>query len=180
MFLRPVVSAAIGLGAIVATSACDTQRASAKPRVISARDTAEQVLYGARSALAANGVRRGDVAGDTVLVFDAATRFEFDGLRATFISPLGRPLGQLTAPSGTYRVPGGVVAHGATTIVSDTLPRRIQAHWVRYDPATNEIASDSQFIATAGTRRLSGIGFIADPGLFSVKCQKQCVGSLGP
>lgn len=169
-----------GLGVIAAAVACDTQKVAANPRVISPRDTAEQVLFGARSTLASNGVRRGDVTGDTVLVFDAATRFEFQGFRVTFISALGRPLSQLSAPGGTYRVPGGIVAHGATVIVSDTLQRRLHSHDVRYDPETNQLASDSQFVATAGTRQLSGIGFTADPGLFTVKCQKQCTGSLGP
>ena len=176
-----VVRATLGL-AMVALAACDARQSSAKPRVTTARDSAEQVMYGARSVLATNGVRRGELSGDTVMAFDAATRFEFQGLRAQFTTTLGRPLGLLTAPSGTFHVgPGMVVeAHGRVAIVSDTTHRRIDVTTAHYDLSKNQIASDSAFVASAGTRRLSGIGFTADPGLFTVKCSKNCVGSLGP
>jgi hypothetical protein len=176
-----VVRATLGLAA-AGLAACDARQSAAKPSVTTARDSAEQVLYGGRSVLAANGVRRGEISGDTVMTFDAATRFEFRGLRAQFTTTLGRPLSLLTAPTGTYHV--GVTniieASGRVAIVSDTLRRRIDATTARYDLAKNQIASDSVFTATAGTRRLSGVGFTADPGLFTVKCLKNCVGSLGP
>lgn len=175
-----VVRTAGVLATVLLVSACETQKVSANPRTGTSRDSAEQVLFGGRSVLASNGLRRGDVSGDTVLVFDAATRFEFQGLRVQFLTTLGRPLALLTAKSGTYRVPGGVVAHGAVAIVSDTARRRIDGSWVRYDLDKNQLASDSAFIGWAGTRRLSGVGFTADPGLFSVKCVTRCVGSLGP
>src|ERR1041385_7679869 len=97
-----VVRAALGLSAVCWVVACDTSQVSANPRTASARDSAEQVLYGGRSVLAFNGLRRGDIAGDTVLVFSAATRFELQGLRAQFMTTLGRPLGVMTAPTGTY------------------------------------------------------------------------------
>ena len=176
-----VVRATLGLAAIV-LAACDARKASARPQATTARDSAEQVLYGARSVLATNGIRRGDVSGDTVMAFDAATRYEFQGLRAQFTTSLGRPLSLLTAPSGTYHIgPSMVVeAHGRVSIVSDTLRRRIDVTTARYDLSKNQLASDSPFVATAGTKRLSGVGFTADPGLFTVKCVKDCVGSLGP
>jgi hypothetical protein len=178
---RAVVRATLVLAA-AGLAACDPRKSPANPRAPIARDSAEQVLYGARTVLATNGVRRGEVSGDTVLSFDAATRFEFQGLRAQFTTTLGRPLGLLTAPSGTFHVSPvmSIEAHGRVAIVSDTLRRRIDATTARYDVSTNQLASDSAFVATAGTRRLSGIGFTADPGLFTVKCLKNCVGSLGP
>jgi len=176
-----LVRIAGGLAAVLAVAACDTGKVSALPLTGTTRDSAEQVMYGGRSVLASNGLRRGEIAGDTVMSFAAATRFEFQGLRASFVSPLGGPLGTLTAPTGTYRVPGGAFdAHGAVTITSDTTHRRIEGAAVHYDPAKNQLSSDSAFVATSGTRRLTGIGFTADPGLFSVKCAQRCSGSLGP
>ena len=176
-----VVRATLGL-AVVVLAACDARKVSANSRVTTGRDSAEQVLYGARSVLATNGVRRGEVSGDTVMAFDAATRFEFQGLRTQFTTTLGRPLSLLTAPSGTFRIGAAMTieAYGRVAIVSDTLRRRIDVTTARYDLANNQLASDSPFVATAGARRLSGVGFTADPGLFTVKCLKNCVGSLGP
>jgi hypothetical protein len=137
-------------------------------------------MYGARSVIAFNGLRRGMISGDTVMSFDASTRFEFRGFRAQFTTTLGRPLGTLTSLTGTYRVAGtAVVAHGPVAITSDTTRRRIDGVAVRYDVATNRLASDSPFVATSGTRKLSGVGFTADPGLFTVKCLQRCTGSLG-
>ena len=177
--VRATLGFAFAVGALA--SACDTRQRSPLPPTGTARDSAEQVLYGGRSVLASNGIRRGDLSGDTVMVFDAATRFEVQGLHAAFISTLGRPLSTLTSPSGTYRVAHGEFdAHGSVSIASDTTRRQIAGSWVRYDVAKNQLSSDSAFVATSGTRKLSGVGFTADPGLFSVKCLQRCTGSLGP
>src|SRR5678815_3519294 len=158
-----IVRAAIGLAAIafiaVAFAAgCNTPQVSANTRTQTPDDSVEQVLFGAR---------RGEVAGDTVSTFDAATRFEFHGVHAVFTSPLGRPLGTLTSGTGTYRVGHALFdAHGRVTIVSDTTRRRLEGNTVHYDVVQNRLSSDSAFVATAGTRRLTGIGFTADPALF--------------
>ena len=172
---------AAGLAALVTGSACNEPQTPADPRGGNARDSVEQVLFGGRTVLAHDGIRRGDVAGDTVLSFDALTRFEFRGLRAQFTTSLGRPLGTLTAPSGTYRIAEGAVdMRGKVVIVSDTTRRRLDATAVRFDIAKNQLSSDAPFTATAGARKLAGVGFTADPGLFTVKCLKECSGSLGP
>lgn len=176
-----VVRARLGCLALLSAWACDTSDMAASPRGATAPDSAEQILYGGRTVLAYNGLRRGDVVGDTVVSYDALTRFEFHGMRAQFTTALGRPLSTLAAPSGTYRIASGSIeARGRVTITSDTTRRRLDGTAVRFDVATNQLASDSPFVATAGTRRLTGVGFTADPGLFTVKCVKSCTGSLGP
>ena len=180
-----IVRAAIGLAAIAFiavafVAGCNTPQVSANTRTQTPDDSVEQVMFGARTVLVSSGTRRGEVAGDTVSSFDAATRFEFHGVHAMFTNPLGRPLGTLTARSGTFRVGHALFdAHGQVTIVSDTSRRRLEGNTVRYDVGQNRLSSDSAFVATAGTRRLTGVGFTADPGLFSVKCLQSCTGSLG-
>ena len=170
-----------GLIGVLLTAGCDTAKVAALPRTGTSRDSADQVLYGGRSVLAWSGLRRGEVTGDTVMSFDASTRFEFRGLRASFTTTLGRPLSILTAPAGTYRIPSGALeAHGSVSIASDTSHRRLDGVAIRYDPAKNQVLSDSAFTVTGGMRRLSGVGFTADPGLFSVKCAQRCTGSLTP
>jgi hypothetical protein len=176
-----LVRAALAVAASAAVaSGCDTSQVAANPGTTTARDSADQVLYGGRTVLAHNGLRRGDLIGDTVLVFDAATRFEFRKVRGDFITSLGRPLSTLTAPSGTLRIASSVVdTHGAAAIVSDTTKRRLDGVDIRFDITKNQFSSDTVFTATSGARKLSGVGFTADPGLFTVKCQRQCTGSLG-
>src|SRR4051812_12865507 len=97
----PVV---IGMAAVAVAWACNSPQRSAIPNTGTARDSADQVLYGAHSVLTFNGLRRGEISGDTVMSFDAATRFEFRGFRAQFTTTLGRPLSSMTAPAGMYRI----------------------------------------------------------------------------
>ena len=169
-----------GIIAILALMlACDGQRISAEYSR-SPTDSAEQVMYNGRTIITSNGVRRGEVFGDTVGTYESVTRFRFHPLRVRFSTALGRPLALLSAPQGEYSlVTGTVVTTGSVTIVSDTTARRLVTQAVRYDAARNMIESDSAFTATAGARTMSGVGFTTDPGLFAVKCLKQCVGSLG-
>ena len=176
-----IVSAAIGLAALAGATACNSPQVSANTPTGTASDSAEQVMFGARTVLASNGVRRGELSGVRVSTFDAATRFEFQGFHALFVDTLGRPRGTLFAPKGTYRIAtAGFETEGRGIVESDTTRRRLEGTAIRYDAMQNRLSSDSAFVATAGTRRLSGVGFTADPGLFSVKCLQKCTGSLGP
>jgi LPS export ABC transporter protein LptC len=167
--------------AIALLTACESQRISTNAQGRTAADSAEQMMFNARTVITSNGVRRGEASGDTVTTFDALTRFQFHPLTVRFSTPTERPLAVLTAPSGVYEIEKSTLqANGPVTLVSDTTRRRIEARWVRYDAVRNQLASDSAFTATSGARRLTGVGFTTDPGLFSVKCLQQCAGSLSP
>ena len=165
------------LGSI--TAACDDPVTTIDVRTGTVRDSADQIMYGVRAAVAHAGLRRGELVADTGLSLDAATRFELRGIRVQFTSTLGRPLGVLTTREGTFYLNRALLeTRGPATIVSDTSGRNISGGWVRYDATANELASDSPFVATGRGRRLTGVGFTADPGLFTVRCAKQCTGSL--
>lgn len=167
------------LGNFVA--ACDDPATTAEVTTGTLRDSAEQVIYGVRAVVAHSGLRRGELTADTGLSLDAATRFELRGIRVQFTSTLGRPLGLLTTREGTFWLNTPLLeTRGTATIASDTSGRRISGGWVRYDVSANRLLSDSPFVGTGQGRRLSGVGFTADPGLFTIKCAKQCSGSLTP
>lgn len=179
-----MIRAPLVLGFVIAPAviaACQAQPTSTPARQQTLADSADHVMYNARMLIAANGVRRGEVSGEVVLSLDAASRFDFRPLRAAFITPLGRPLASVSAPGGEYTLATAILkTRGDVVITSDTARRRIDAKAVVYDPARNQFTSDSTFTATAGTRKLTGVGFTADPGLFSIKCLQGCKGSLGP
>jgi len=162
-------------------AACDDPAATVDATTGTVRDSAEQMMYGVRSALTHEGLRRGELTADTALSLDAATRFELRGIRVLFTSTLGRPLGQLTARDGTFWLNRALLeTRGTVTVASDTSGRNVSGAWIRYDAGANQLMSDSPFVATGRGRRLTGVGFTADPGLFTVKCAKQCSGSLSP
>ena len=166
--------------ALAILAACEGQRISAERQAKNAADSVEQLLYNASTVLTANGVRRGDMHGDTVSTFESMTRFRFRRIEVRFTTPTGRPLAVLTAPLGEYWLPTGTLVTADTvTVVSDTSGRRLVAEALRYDVARNQLVSHSSFTATSGTRSLTGVGFTSDPGLFTIKCAARCVGSLG-
>jgi LPS export ABC transporter protein LptC len=162
--------------------ACERQTTSASPTQRTAADSADQVMHNARMIIASNGVRRGEASGDSILSFEAATRFDIRPMRVRFGTALGRPLAVLTAPGGgVYSITASALeTRGQVTIASDTSHRQVTTTALRYDPVRDELASDSAFTATAGARRLEGVGFTADPGLFTIRCLQRCIGSLGP
>lgn len=169
------------IGAATIAGACGDSRGSGDTGTRTPGDSAEQVMFGARTVLTSAGVRRGELTADTAITFDAATRFELHSVRATFATGLLRPLGTLTTAAATYRVaPATLDARGPVVIASDTMRRRLEGAWVRYDSERNQLSSDSAFVATGSGRRLSGVGFVSDPGLFNVRCTSRCTGSLGP
>ena len=170
------------LTALTLTSvACTSQSTSAAPQQRTAADSADQIMYNTRMILTSNGIRRGEAYGDTILSFAAGARFDLRPMRIQFATALGRPLALVTASGGEYSVPRSLLeTRGPVTVTSDTARRRITTTALRYDPATNRLVTDSAFTATAGTRRMTGVGFTADPGLFSIKCTQRCSGSIGP
>ena len=168
--------------ALLATVACDgrpVQTTVSKPTLV---DSADQVLFNGKTTITADGVRRGEISGDTIATFDQLTRFTIIKMQVQFVTPLGRPLAQMSAPVGRYSLRTGAITtqRGASVLIqSDTARRRMFATNVTYDAGKNQISSNDAFILTTGTnRKTTGTGFTADPGLFAIKCKAQCQGPL--
>ena len=63
-------------------------------------------------------------------------------------------------------------ARGNVVVVS-TDGRKLTTPHLRYDPAKNEISSDSTFkLIESGGRTTEGVGFLADPDLNNVRVLK--------
>lgn len=55
-------------------------------------------------------------------------------------------------------------------VLTSTDGRRLTSQHLRYDPGRNEVASDSAFVLTEASGRVSdGIGFVADPDLNTIR-----------
>ena len=167
--------------ALLATIACDGKPVQTTQRAATLVDSAEQVMFNGKTTITANGVRRGEIAGDTIASFDQLTRFTVLKMRVQFVTPLGRPLAQMSTAVGRYSLRTGAITtqRGTSVLIqSDTAGRRMFAKDVTYDAVKNQIASNGEFILTSGKRKTTGTGFTADPGLFVVKCKSQCQGPL--
>ena len=142
-----------------------------------AADTADQVMYGARSVLTDRGLMRAELLADTAYFYDENTRIEMRQVHLTFYTQTGVKNAVLTSRAGTYNTRlGNMEARGDGVVVSED-GRRLTSPQLRYTQARNEISSDSTFTLKEPGRTLEGIGFTSDPNLNTVRCLRACRGA---
>lgn len=142
-------------------------------------DSSDQVMFNARFNLTDKGLMRAQLQAARAYFFDESTRAELETVNTTFFSAGGEKEAVLTAKRGSYSSRGGgMIARGNVIVISET-GRRLTTAELRYDPAANEVASDSAFVLTEPGRRLEGVGFRADPNMNNVRVLKGARGSAG-
>jgi LPS export ABC transporter protein LptC len=170
------------LAAMVAASSAAACTDTKSPPVVPTTplaDSADQIMYRARSVLTDRGVQRADLLADTAYFFDENTRIEMRQVNTTFFRPTGAKNAVLTARQGTYNTRlGNMEARGNVVVVSED-GRRLTTEQLRYDQQKNEISSDSAFVFTETGRRLEGVGFTSDPDMTRMRCMASCRGSYG-
>lgn len=143
-------------------------------------DSADQIMFGARSLITDEGLLRAELLADTAFFFDENTRIEMLDVDLTFYTAQGEKSAVLTSREGTYNTRANrMEARGTVVIVSED-GRELRTEQLRYDQVRNEISSDSAFVATErGGRRVQGVGFVSDPDMNNVRCLASCSGIGG-
>jgi LPS export ABC transporter protein LptC len=170
------------LGALVlaGTSACQKGDAVAVSARATAVDSADQVMFGARSLITKEGVIKAELFADTALFFDDNTRIVMRGVRTFFHSVTGERNTELTSRFGTYNTRLASMEARGDVVVHAKDGRVLYTDELRYDQARNLISGDSAFTLTQpGGRKLEGIGFISDPNMTSVQVLKAARGAAG-
>lgn len=143
-------------------------------------DSADQVVFGARSKMTDGGVSKSDLYADTAYFFDDNTRIEMRGhVLVTFYTDVGAKNAVLTSKEGTYNNRTGNMEARGNVIVNTVDGRHLTTPVLRFNQTHNEISSDSAFVTTDSTRRLTGIGFTSDPNMNNIHCLKACSGLGG-
>jgi LPS export ABC transporter protein LptC len=132
-------------------------------------DSADQLMFGVWFLLTDAGVKRAEVRGDTAYLYEESTRSDLRKVKTDFFKVTGEKDATLTSLTGTYSSRLGTMEARGQVVVITTDGRRLETPHLRYDPARNEISSDSAFVLTQTDRRLEGIGFISDPDLNNIK-----------
>ncbi len=142
-------------------------------------DSADQVMFGVRFNLTDQGLARAYLTADTAVFLNSNTRVELFKVNTTFYTATGAKNGVLTARQGTYYTQNGtMIGRGDVNVVTDD-GRTLKSPEVKYDQRTNEISSDSAFVATEPSRRIEGVGFRSDPNLRNVRVLKATSGTSG-
>ena len=171
------VTVVVAIGALAGAVAC--QEPGATPPPVAARpsaDTADQTLFGVRLMLSDHGIQRALMQADTAFTYEDNTRQELRVVRSTFYTEAGVKDGTLTSRQGTYNTRSGIMeARGNVVVISED-GRKLETPQLRYDPGRNEITSDTSFVLTTPTDVVTGVGFITDPNLNTVRILKAGAG----
>ena len=166
------------LGCVVlVVSACDKRR---QPPVVPQSplaDSADQMMFTARSLLTDRGLMRAELRGDTAYFFDDNTRIELRGVKVDFYTTTGQKNADLKSREGTYSTRQGAMEARGNVIIVSVDGRRLTSEHVRFDPNRNQISSDSAFVLTEPGRVLRGVGFISDPDMTNVRVLRGASGS---
>ncbi|MGQ0639445.1 MAG: LPS export ABC transporter periplasmic protein LptC [Gemmatimonadaceae bacterium] len=169
----PLVRVLAIVWAVSALAACQDLQEPPSARVAPLPDSADQMIIGMSTVITDAGVRRADLRSDTALMYDDNTRTELRKVNAVFYTATGAKDATLTSRAGTYNMRLGTMEARGDVVVVSTAGRRLTTPELRYDPGRNEVSSDSAFRLTMPDGRvLSGIGFISDPDLNTVRILK--------
>jgi LPS export ABC transporter protein LptC len=166
---------------IALTAAACTEDRALPPvaaRAPSLADSADQVMFLVRHSLADNGVKRGELTADTGYVFQSSSRYEFRKVRVEFNTPTGVKDGTLTAKRGVYMTRFGQLEAYGDVVVITTDGKKLTSQELRYNQATNEIATDSAFVFEDGQRIQRGVGLRTDPKLSRIQILGQASGEV--
>ena len=182
---RPAVRARLlalaGAWAALAAAACADTGTPVRAVRSSLADSADQVMYGAKSLLTDRGLLRGELLADTAFFFDNNTRAELRGVTVTFYASNGAKNAVLTSREGTYRTGLGQMEARKNVVVVGEDGRRLTTAQLKYSQQLNQVEGDSAFVLTEpGGRRIEGVGFRSDPDMNNVRILKQTRGVGGP
>lgn len=166
-------------GVLVIAAACRGGKSpSVAPRNPLA-DSADQVMFGVRTFITDQGIKRAEMHADTGYFFDGNSRIEVRNERTLFFTMEGQQNAVLTSIEGTYSTRRNTMEARKNVLVVSADGKRLETSQLAYNQATNLISSDSAFVLTQPDRRVEGIGFISDPNLQNLKILKLKEGS-GP
>ncbi|HEY7236524.1 MAG TPA: LPS export ABC transporter periplasmic protein LptC [Gemmatimonadaceae bacterium] len=140
-------------------------------------DTAEQIGFGVRTLLTANGVQKGELLADTMYVFNDQTKFDFRNARVKFNTETGAPNGTMRADRGLYDTRTSILEGFGNVVVTTLDGKMLTSPHLKFNQLANEVTSDTSFRLKAGDREQRGIGFSADPDLKHFRCFRACGGS---
>lgn len=177
---RSVIRCVAAIGAGLAMVACGQAKVSPMAVTNTMADSADQVMFGVRTLITADGVLRAELFADTAYVFEDNTRYELAGVKTFFHTAQGERNTELTSKDGTYDVRRASMEARRNVVVVSKDGRRLRTEQLTYTQSRDEIASDSAFVMTEPNgRRLEGVGFTSDPDMRNVRVLKAARGTAG-
>jgi LPS export ABC transporter protein LptC len=147
---------------VVLVSACET---GIKPTaVVTAADSADQVLFNMSHYVTADGIQRAHVLADTAYFYSPTQTAELRNVHITFFDQRGAQTSTLTSREGTYHWQTGDMEARGDVVVVRTDSATLRTAVIRYSQSRNQVSSDQIFVFDEpGGQHIVGQGFTSDP-----------------
>jgi LPS export ABC transporter protein LptC len=130
--------------------------------VVTASDSADQVLYGFVHFLTRDGVREGQVEADTAFFYDPSQTTVLKNMTLVFIDSTGKENATITSRIGTYKWQTGNMTADSTVVLKSHDGRVLKTEQLVYDAAKKELTTALFFTFDQKAEHLEGEGFRSD------------------
>jgi len=146
----------------VLVSSCET---GIKPTaVVTAADSADQVLFNMSHYVTAEGIQRAHVLADTAYFYSPTQTAELRNVHITFFDQRGAQTSTLTSLEGTYHWQTGDMEARGHVVVVRTDSATLRTAVIRYSQSRSQVSSDQIFVFDEpGGQHIIGQGFTSDP-----------------
>ena len=143
-------------------AACNEAGGVKPSTVVSASDSADQVLFGFVHFLTRDGVREGEVTADTAFFYDPTQSTVLRNMKLVFIDSTGKPNATITSKVGTYKWQTGNMTAYSNVVLRSADGPVLKSEQLFYDAAKKELTTPLFFTFDKGDDHLQGKGFRSD------------------
>lgn len=154
-----VLAGVLGCGGF---AACNDAGGVKPSTVVSASDSADQVLYGFVHFLTRNGVREGQVEADTAYFYDPTQTTVLRNMKLVFIDSVGSENATITSRVGTYKWQTGNMTADTNVVLRSHDGRVLKSEQLFYDAAKKELTTPLFFTYDNAGDHIQGQGFRSD------------------
>lgn len=168
----------LALGALMASSACK-EEAVRPTAVVTAADSADQILEGMDHLITTDGVRRTRVKADTAYIYEATSLARLQVVTVTFYDANGIETSTVSSDSGLYHMRDGSMSAWGHVVATTPDGRKLRSAELRYDSRTQQISSDQSFVYDRPGEHMVGDAFHSDPDFKNVVAVRPRGGQQG-
>lgn len=152
---------------IFAVTACS--ETGAPPPIVTATDSADQVIFGLTHTVTVDGVLRARLLADTAFFYESNQMYDLIGVEVSFFAANGLQTSTLTSEFGTYNIRTGDMEARSNVVGTSQDGRVLRTQRLNYIKAIHELDGPEAFSLDCEGRTMRGSSFEADPDFTNVR-----------
>lgn len=162
--------ALVAIATIAGTPACADN--TKQNIIVTAADSADQMLYGFRHFVTRNGVRESEIQADTAYFYDPSQTTVLRNMRLVFIDSTGAENATVVSKRGQYLWQTGNMVAESSVVLTTHDGRVLKSERLRYDAEKKMVSTDLPFTYDNKGQHVEGQGFISDMRFENIAADK--------